>query len=721
MDFKTAGLSAKEFDALVEELGREPNEIELRLFGVMWSEHCSYKSTRPLLKLFPTEGPAVLQGPGENAGVVDLGKGIGLAFKVESHNHPSAVEPYQGAATGVGGIIRDIIAMGARPVASMDGLFFGPLTSPRVLRLRDGIVRGVGGYGNAVGVPTVGGKTVYDPSYADNPLVNAFCAGVVSLEKLVLSQTARPGQKVLLLGSRTGRDGIAGAAFASVELSENTQASRPQVQIGDPFAEKLLIECCLELLQENLVAAMQDMGAAGVVSSSSEVAAKSGVGMVIDMDRIPLRESGMTPWEIALSESQERMLLVVEPPLVEEVVCRAQRWGLECTEIGVITEERRYIYTEGGHVVVDLPPELIGGNAPVITWASRPPQDFEARGRLNPEALVPPEDGDFGRELCALLGDPNLGSKEMVYEQYDSMVQTNTLLGPGGDVSVIRVPQARAHVAFSMEADPWKCFTDPFTGGAETVARAVRALAVCGATPLGLTDCLNFPSPEKPEQFWELQEVLRGMAEACKVLTCPVVSGNVSLYNESPSGRILPTPVVVAAGVLPEDQPLLLGGRWCSGDRIFLVGPLQTSLGASRYVCQRGNTPRGKPFPFSGNTEADFAQRARDTAKNSQAHSGRVLAGGGLAVALAKEVVTSGLGARISLPLPLQKDVLTLFGEGGPRALYAVAPELVASFRHRWEGYPLTELGTVEGSRLQMEGVLDLSCDELFAAWRGNH
>lgn len=719
MDFKKAGLSAKEYEALVQELGREPNETELRLFGVMWSEHCSYKSTRSLLKLFPMEGPAVLQGPGENAGVVDLGKGIGLAFKVESHNHPSAVEPYQGAATGVGGIIRDILAMGARPVACMDGLFFGHPTSPRVLRLRDGIVRGVGGYGNAVGVPTVGGKTVYDPSYAENPLVNAFCAGVVSLENMVLSQTARPGQKVLLLGSRTGRDGIAGAAFASVELSEDTQSSRPQVQIGDPFAEKLLIECCLELLEEGLVAAMQDMGAAGVVSSSSEVAAKSGVGMIIDMDRIPLRESGMTPWEIALSESQERMLLVVDPPLVEDVERRARRWGLECTEIGRITEERRYIYTERGTVVVDLPPELIGGNAPVIAWESRPPHDLADRGTLDVSSLPRPE--DFGPDLCALLGDPNLGNKEAIFQQYDSMVQTNTLVGPGDDVSVIRVPQAQACVAFSMEADPWKCFTNPHAGGAETVARAVRALSVCGATPLGLTDCLNFPSPEKPEQFWELQESLRGMAEACRALACPVVSGNVSLYNESPAGRILPTPVVVAAGVLPESQPLLLGGRGHAGDHLFLVGNPQGSLGASRYLSRHSNLLRGQPLPFAGEVEADFARRAQTTAREGTARSGRVLAGGGLAVALAKEVMASGVGIRITCPALSGQDLQVLFGEGGPRALYAVTSDHVAPFRQIWEGWPVTELGTLEGSRLQIAGILNLSCDELISAWRGEH
>ncbi len=719
MDFKKAGLSAKEYEALVQELGREPNETELQLFGVMWSEHCSYKSTRPLLKLFPTEGPAVLQGPGENAGVVDLGQGIGLAFKVESHNHPSAVEPYQGAATGVGGIIRDILAMGARPVASMDGLFFGSPESSRVRRLRDGVVRGVGGYGNAVGVPTVGGKTVYDPSYAENPLVNAFCAGVVSLDKMVSSQTARPGQKVLLLGSRTGRDGIAGAAFASAELSEDAQSHRPQIQIGDPFAEKLLIECCLELLEEGLVAAMQDMGAAGVVSSSSEVAAKSGVGMVIDMDRIPLRETGMTPGEIALSESQERMLLVVDPDMVNEVERRARRWGLECAPIGVITEERRYIYTSQGSVVVDLPPELIGGNAPIIPWESRPPHDEEERKKIPPTVRPGPE--GWNDELLALLRDPNLRCQEAIFQQYDSMVQTNTLAGPGGDVSLIRVPQAKAQVAFSMEADPWKCFTDPFNGGAETVARSVRTLSVCGATPLGLTNCLNFPSPGKPDQFWELQEVIRGMAEACRALACPVVSGNVSLYNESPAGRILPTPVVVAVGSLSDDDVPLLGGQGRAGDRVFLVGSPRASLGASRYLLRRGAPLRGTPPPFSGAWEADFSRRARAVARGRHARSGRIISGGGLAVALAKELLASGVGALLFLPPDWRLDEEILFGEGGPRAIYAVASEGVAAFRQLWEGWPLDEIGVLGGSRLRVDDVLNLSCDDLAAAWKGEN
>ena len=718
MDFRTVGLTENEYKTILRELGRTPNETELRLFGVMWSEHCSYKSTRPLLRLFPTEGRAVVQGPGENAGVVDLGEGFGLAFKVESHNHPSAVEPYQGAATGVGGIIRDILAMGARPVASMDGLFFGDPELRKTKALRQGIVAGIGGYGNAVGVPTVGGKTVYDEAYTENPLVNAFCAGVVRLEDMVRSDTAQPGRLVVLLGAKTGRDGIAGAAFASVELAEDTSASRPQVQIGDPFAEKLLIECCLELLEKGLIDSMQDMGAAGIISSSSEIAAKSDVGMVLDLDRVPLREKGMTPWEIALSESQERMLLIVNPDRMEQVLQVAAKWALDCTVFGETTGDGRYVMKAGGAMVVDLPPAFIGGNAPIIHWPSREPRDLEERQRLEVEELSPPK--DLGAVLRSLLEDPNLGNKAWISEQYDSMVQTNTVLGPGGPVSVLRVlrgDRSPVFVAFSMEADPWKCRTDPRGGGAETLARSLRSLSVCGADLLGWTNCLNFPSPQDPEVFWEMRECVQGMADAARAFSCPVVSGNVSLYNETPQRKILPTPLVVAAGLLSDLDGFLPWSRWREGDHLFLAGMPSAALGASRYLLRTFGLLRGKTLSFDAGAEQDFAARARRTAKEGAARSARALAGGGLAVALAKEAMESGIGARLDVQIPTRPDVF-LFGEGGPRALYAVPSVSLPLFRNIWRGFPLTELGVATGNILDVKRGFSLSLAELRDSWR---
>lgn len=712
MDYSAVGLSREEYDSLVDLLRREPNETELRLFGVMWSEHCSYKSTRPLLKQFLTSGPTVLQGPGENAGVVDLGKGWGLAFKVESHNHPSAVEPYQGAATGVGGIIRDILAMGARPTASMDGLFLGDPKNLKSHALAQGIVKGVGGYGNSVGVPTVGGKTFYHESYNKNPLVNAFCAGIVKLDNLVSSQTAKPGQKVLLLGAKTGRDGIAGAAFASVELNEDTRQSRPQVQIGDPFTEKRLIECCLELLEEKLVASMQDMGAAGVLSSSSEVASKSGVGMVLDLDKVPQRETNMQGWEIALSESQERMLLVVEPSKIHAVIRVAEKWDLDCTEFGIVTEEEEYVLREKGVVTASLPPALIGGNAPVIHWASREPEDLKSRSAL--PSFTPPE--KWNELLLSLLTSPSLGKKNWIWEQYDSMVQTNTVEGPGQSVSVTRVLPSENYVAFSMEADPWKCFISPYQGGAETVAKALRSLAVAGASPLGLTDCLNFPSPEKSTQFWELQQYVAGMAECSKALECPVVSGNVSLYNEYPEGRILPTPLVVAAGMIPSLDTYIPSGKWQENDRIFLVGELEAAFGGSHYIYNRTGSFYGPLLPFDPEKEKDFLRRALETAAQGAANSGRPLAGGGLGVALAKETMACGFGLHVAITAPVRLDSF-YFSEGGPRALYAVSPEKVEEFLDIWEKFPLIELGTVRGTHLHGMGAFNISVIDLQKAW----
>ncbi|QTX32961.1 phosphoribosylformylglycinamidine synthase subunit PurL [Aminithiophilus ramosus] len=708
MDYRKAGLRKEEYEKIRSALGREPSDCELLVMGVMWSEHCCYKSSKPLLRRFPTKGEAVVQGPGENAGVVDIGDGWGAAFKVESHNHPSAVAPYQGAATGVGGIIRDILAMGARPVAAMDGLCFGDADDARTTRLARGIVAGVGGYGNAVGVPTVGGKTLFDRVYNGNPLVNAFCLGVVRLDGMAVASTARPGQKVLLLGSATGRDGIAGAAFASTELADDGKASRPQIQIGDPFEEKLLIEACLDLHEAGLIVSMQDMGAAGITSSSSEIAARSGVAIDLDLDAVPLREADMEAWEILLSESQERMLLIVLPEKVDEVLFRARRWGLSCAVIGDVTAGDRWSARKDGSVVASLPASLIGEGAPEILWPSEEPADLEARWAFGPEEMDLPS--DWAAETKRLMASPNLADKRWIYESYDSMVRLGTVAGPGGPVSLLRIKENGNLLALAMETDPWKTGLDPYRGGAETVARALRALAVVGARPLGLTDCLNYASPEKPEQFWELEQSVQGMADACRALNCPVVSGNVSLYNETSQSRILPTPLVTAVGLV-EGTPLRWG-QWKRGDRLFLVGTIASSLAGSQYQLLRHGASRGRPLPLSFEAEASFVSKARETARSGLARSGRALAGGGLALALVREAAASGEGAIVTLSVPTRPDVL-LYGEGGPRALYSVTAEKVEAFVDLWRGFPLLEIGLVGGSALHVRGLFSLSSAEI--------
>lgn len=713
MDYKTAGLRRDEYERIRQVLDREPNDNELLVMGVMWSEHCCYKSSRKFLKLFPTTGSAVVQGPGENAGVVDVGGGWGAAFKVESHNHPSAVAPYQGAATGVGGIIRDILAMGARPVASMDGLCFGEAEDPKTRRLAHGIVGGIGGYGNAVGVATVGGKTLYDPCYADNPLVNAMCLGLVELDKMVSSRTAQTGNAVLLLGSKTGRDGIAGAAFASAELNEDTEASKPQIQIGDPFEEKLLIEACLDLLESGLIVSMQDMGAAGIISSSSEIAAKSGVGMVLDIEKVPLREEGMEPWEILLSESQERMLLIVAQDRVEEVLNRAEKWELDCTVIGEVTEGDRWEVRKYGQTVVDLPASLIVEGTPTADWPMSQPEDLEKRWDFDVESIEVPD--DWQEALLDLAGSPNIGDKRWIHESYDTMVRLNTVVGPGSPVSVIRVKGNGSLLAMTMETDPWKTWLDPFRGGAETVARGLRALWVSGATPLGMTDCLNFPSPEVPDQNWEFEQAIRGMAEIAGELDCPVVSGNVSLYNETASTRIYPTPLVGIVGLIKDPENLLRSGCWQEGDHLFLVGPMNAALDGSQYQIRRSGRVSGRPLPLLPAMEADFRDRALQTSHETLARSGRPLAGGGLAIALAKEACASGTGAEVRFAVPTRRDVL-LFGEGAPRALYAVPSNKVMLFRKVWSGFPMMEIGRAGGESLRIEQNMNVALADLRAA-----
>lgn len=714
MGFREVGLSESEYKKICDQLGREPNNLELELIGVMWSEHCSYKSTRALLKTYPSKGKYVLQGQGENAGVVDMGEGWGFAFKVESHNHPSAVAPFQGAATGVGGIIRDIIAMGARPSVSMDGLFFGDPKLTKTHNLAKGIVEGVGSYGNAVGVPIVGGKTFYSSCYNDNPLVNAFSAGFVRLDKMASSQTANSGDYAVLLGSKTGRDGIAGASFASRELDEDSKASKPQIQIGDPFEEKLLIECCLDLLDKDLIASMQDMGAAGILSSSSEIAHKSGCGIEIQVQKIPLREKGMAPWEIFLSESQERMLLIVEQDKLEPVFELAKHYGLDCAIVGTITDNHRYKVYDGEELIADLPISILG-DAPEILWTSAVPSDISERQEINMSSL---NTEDPQEDLISLIASENGCSKHRIWEQYDSMVQLHTISGPGKPVAAVEVPETNRACLLTMEAEPNKCWTDPYSGACETMALSLRGLWISGADVLGMTNCLNFASPEVPEKFYELEQCIKGLSDTCRELDCPVVSGNVSLYNETASGRIYPTPLVVTAGLLTDRNKMLNSGTAKTGDRIYLVGDFEGSLGATRYQTMKNGRPSGKTLMPDTEKEKSFRTRALETARTCSANSGRAIAGGGLAVALAGEAIASDKGMKIEINYAYAQEAL-MFSEGGARAIYSVPLDKVQDFELTWEGFPCRSIGTVGGDSFSWYSKFDLELTRLKSAFMG--
>lgn len=715
-DLRDIGLKEQEYRAILVLLGREPNIQELRILGVMWSEHCSYKSTRPLLSLFPNSGRAVFQGPGENAGIIDIGGGTGIAFKVESHNHPSAVAPFQGAATGVGGIIRDILAMGARPVALLDGLCLGETGSPLPASLADGIVKGIAGYGNAVGVPTVGGKTLYDPCYNTNPLVNAMCVGVVALDSVISSKTARPGHLAILVGSRTGRDGIAGAAFASSELVDDTKSSRPQIQIGDPFVGKLLIECCLEIHSRGLIVGMQDMGAAGITSSSSEIAAKSGTGIVIRSELVPLRENDMEPWEIALSESQERMLLIAERWNLSEIEKIASKWELECSPIGEITDDGLFVIKHNDDTVVSLPADMVGGACPVISWPARRPGT--CRSTLDETESQAEEKYPIQDILLKILADPNLGDKSHIFRQYDYMVQTNTAVAPGSPFSAIRIRENEAMIGISMEADPWKCDIDPFTGSAETFLKALRPLWVSGAIHLAMTNCLNFPSPEDPANFWVLGRSVEGLSAVARDLACPVVSGNVSLYNESRESKILPSPLIGVVGLYEKGISPLNYSTMRENDLLFLAGEPGSTVKGSIFSRIMENPHSGRPMEYRPELVKMFMETALKTARKQLASAAIAVAGGGLLVSAVRMCISSGLGMILTIPSCSTTNEF-LFGEGGSRAIYSVPEAAEEDFISTWSGIPLMKIGKAQGSCLSVSDEFSIPIKEMGRAWRG--
>lgn len=716
------GLKPDEYAEIVKRLGRHPNKAELGMFGVMWSEHCCYKNSRPLLKQFPTTGKRILVGPGENAGVVNLGDGLQLAFKIESHNHPSAVEPYQGAATGVGGILRDIFTMGARPIAVLNSLRFGSLDNPRTRRLFSGVVAGISGYGNSVGVPTVGGEVYFDPAYTGNPLVNVMALGLMETPEIVKSGASGIGNPVLYVGSTTGRDGMGGASFASAELTDKSMDDRPAVQVGDPFLEKCLIEACLEAFKTGAVVAAQDMGAAGITCSTSEMAAKGGVGIELDLDLIPVRETGMVPYEYLLSESQERMLFVAQKGREQELIDIFQRWELQAVVAGTVIEEPIVRILFQGGVAAEIPATALSDNTPIYDRdvLTEAPEYAKKAWQWTVESLpscnrtgieLSGEAKSWTEILLQLLDTPTIASKRWVYRQYDHQVQNNTVMLPGGaDAAIIRLrpPESgrncQSGVAATVDCNSRYIYLDPYQGAKAVVAEAARNLSCVGAEPVAVTDNLNFGSPEKPIGYWQLASACQGIAEACAELATPVTGGNVSLYNETLDSQgnpqpIYPTPVIGMVGAIPDLSQICDQGWQHEGDLIYVLGlPLAVTtphltLGGSEYLAAIHGVVAGKPPIVEFELERQVQAACREGIRRSFLNSAHDCAEGGLAVALAECCISGGLGAEIDLgwteaSLERRWDEI-LFGESASRILVSVKPEAQGD----WEAYLRESLG----------------------------
>ena len=698
-------------------MGREPNAVELAMFSLLWSEHCGYKHSRKLLGTLPTEGPRVVMGPGENAGAVDVGNGYSVAFKVESHNHPSAVEPFQGAATGVGGILRDVIALGARPIAMLDSLRFGPPDDERTRYLVDGVVRGVGHYGNSMGIPTVGGEIEFAPPYAQNPLVNAMCVGLAKTEEMVRAAASGPGNLVVLMGSLTGRDGIGGASvLASAELGDEDEGKRPTVQIGDPFEESKLLECCQELLAEGLLVSLQDLGAAGLTSSAGEMASAGRVGIEIDVDRVPLREAGMEPFEIMVSESQERMLAVVEPDRAGKVGEICEKWQTGFAVVGEVTDTGSFTVTSGGDTVGEMAVEDLVDGCPTYDLDPAQPTEwpYPNEGELDP--------GSSPDEiLVALLASPTIASKEWAFDQYDSIVGSRTVVRPGpADAAVLALPEAETAIAVAIDGSGRRVACEPWTGTVGVVLECAANLACVGAEPLGLTNCLNFGNPEKPTVAWQLTRSVEGLGDACRALGVPVVGGNVSLYNETSSGPIYPTPVIGMVGEVPD--PATVASRpWEEGDEIALVGPFDPSRAGSELAALTGSLGPGLPDPDIGGSIAAI-ELVREAVRSGAVRTAHDISDGGLAVALAELALFAGIGCRADLGALLARADCSpadaLFGEG-PGG-FILAGEKAALEALGGQGVPVEMLGPVIGREVRVEAGelgLELGIDRLRGAW----
>jgi phosphoribosylformylglycinamidine synthase II len=721
------GVTPDEYNRIVDLVGREPNLLELGLFSVMWSEHCSYKSSRVHLKTLPTEGARVVQGPGENAGAVDIGDGLAAVFKIESHNHPSFIEPYQGAATGVGGIIRDIFTMGARPIALLDSLRFGPLDQPANQRIVRGVVAGIGGYGNSIGIPTVGGEVMFDESYSGNPLVNVFCLGLARHDAIIKGQASGVGNPVYYVGAKTGRDGIHGATMASAEFDDKSAEKRPAVQVGDPFMEKLLLEACLEVMKTDACVGVQDMGAAGLTCATSETGSRGGVGVEIDVQHVPQRETGMTPYEIMLSESQERMLLIVKKGREAEVEAIFEKWDLHAVRIGEVTADSMLRIRDHGTLVAEVPNRALTDEGPVYRRPFSPPADLAERQRMpSITAGILPTPPDA---LLQLLSSPGIASKRWVYRQFDYMVRTNTIVLAGLGAAVVRVKGTNRALAMSVDGNGRYCQLDPRQGARLAVAEAARNVACAGGDPIGATNCLNFGNPERPEIMWQFAEAVAGIGEACRALATPITGGNVSLYNETEGRAILPTPVIGVVGVLEDASRVRTRVFPEAGLDIVLLGENLGELGGSEYLKTIAGVIAGTPPALDLARERILHQFLVSEAALGDVRSAHDCSDGGFAVALTECCCDSGgIGAEVDIPAAstdggISRDVATLFGETATRVILSVHPDVTEKLvaRARAAGLAASRIGRTGGSqvRIAIDGqpAIDCRLSEAEARW----
>ncbi|MFI8623679.1 phosphoribosylformylglycinamidine synthase subunit PurL [Bacillus altitudinis] len=716
--YQQMGLSDEEFALIESIIGRLPNYTETGIFSVMWSEHCSYKNSKPVLSKFPTKGEHVLQGPGEGAGIVDIGDNQAVVFKIESHNHPSAIEPYQGAATGVGGIIRDVFSMGARPIAVLNSLRFGELTSPRVKYLFEEVVAGIAGYGNCIGIPTVGGEVHFDQSYEGNPLVNAMCVGLINHEDIKKGQAKGVGNTVMYVGAKTGRDGIHGATFASEEFSDESEEKRSAVQVGDPFMEKLLLEACLEVIKNDALVGIQDMGAAGLTSSSAEMASKAGSGIEMNLDLIPQRETGMSAYEMMLSESQERMLLVIEKGREQEIIDIFEKYDLEAVSVGHVTDDKMLRLLHQGEVVCELPVDALAEEAPVYHKPSSEPAYYREFLETKVET---PAITDAADTLKQLLKQPTIASKEWVYDQYDYMVRTNTVVAPGSDAGVLRIRGTKKALAMTTDCNARYLYLDPEVGGKIAVAEAARNIVCSGARPLAVTDNLNFGNPEKPEIFWQIEKSADGISEACRTLSTPVIGGNVSLYNESNGTAIYPTPVIGMVGLIEDTAHITTQSFQQAGDVIFVIGETKEEFAGSELQKMTEGRIYGKAPEIDLDVELARQEALLAAIQNGLVQSAHDVSEGGLGVALAESTFgTDGLGANIQIDL---NSAASLFSESQSRFVVTVKPEnreaFAAAVQDAKEVGTVTNDGVFTVKNQEGQQWIHAAVNELERAWKG--
>ncbi len=713
------GLTSDEFDRICRSLGRTPNLTELGIFSVMWSEHCSYKSSRVHLKRMPTEGSQVIQGPGENAGVVDIGDNLAAVFKIESHNHPSFIEPYQGAATGVGGIIRDVFTMGARPIAVMNSLHFGPLDGTRNQYIMEGVVAGIGGYGNCMGIPTVGGEVVFQETYTNNPLVNAYCLGVAPKENIFYARASGVGNPVIYVGAKTGRDGIHGVTMASEQFEEGEESKRPTVQVGDPFLEKLLLEACLEAMHSGAIIGIQDMGGAGLTCSTCEMGGRADRGVEIHLDRVPQREPGMTPYEIMLSESQERMLLVCRRGREEQVKEIFSRWDLDAVTIGEVKDHGKLVVYDQGVRVAEISNRALTDEAPVYSRPTRRPEYLDTTGDWRDRELAEPD--DYNVLLLGLAGSPQLCSRRWVYRQYDYQVRTNTVAGPGSDAAVLRLKKGSGALAMSLDGNPFFCYLDPRRGAAHAVAESCRNLVCTGARPLAATNCLNFANPEKPEIMWQFAEAVTGIAEACTTFGTPITGGNVSFYNETDESGILPTPVIGVIGKVDRLENVCPSSFQQAGHLVFLLGETRAELGGSVYL-QLYGAPLEGPIPsLDLEVEKALQEQLLAAIRAGIIQSAHDISEGGLLFCLAESCLYSGLGLKAALDAGSLRADQFLLSETASRVVVSIEAGDEARLIEHFTGVSVARIGVVAETRFEIDvndrPLIGLPIADVMASW----